>query len=179
MSENERNALIDQLYKDYYKDVCEHCLKMINYESRLTSFVEDCVQEAFVRLMDEIDMLSPDVNRAGWLCNKAWNLLRTHIRSTKKQKRILLKNAVKLYKDPMDVDNEIDEWVQTDAFHEKLKKICQTSSEIEKKVLNSFFVQDESIAETAEKNNLSKNSVRSAIERIRRRIRKNRKSFFE
>jgi|GEM_PF-4707347 len=170
MSDNGRNSLFTKLYRAYYKDVCDYCLTKIRYNDQLAPYVEDCVQDAFVKLMEKIDILSPEVNLSGWLCKTAWYKLLTRIHSAGVQKRIILEHITELYTDPLSVDNEIDEWVKTDAFLEKIDKIYQSSSEIEEKVFNSYFVQNSSIMETATDNNLSKNSVRSAVERIRRRL---------
>ena len=172
MSESEKIALLAQLYEQYYKDACEYCLSKISHDNRLTSFVEDSVQEAFIKLMGKIDTLPPDITLSGWLCKAAWNKFRSRIRSGNKQERIIFENITEFYKDPLVVDNDIDEWVKTDAFWDKVDEICQSSSDIEEKVFNSYFVDDSSILETATDNNLSKNSVRSAIDRIRKRLRK-------
>lgn len=172
MSETQMNSLLEELYQEYYKVVYDHCLHMLGYNERLNHLIDDCVQEAFVTYMLSEKKLRNHPNPVGWLCKTAWNRMRNAIRMTSKDNRIVeeLINDVKVNSGY--IEPAFDLWSNIEAPSSKLTKIDQSLTEIERKVFDSYFLDDLSLDETAAENHISMNSVRSALDRIRKRAKK-------
>lgn len=172
MSEAQLTDLLEELYQKYYRVVYNHCLLMIRHQNRYVHLVDDCVQEAFVTLIHSYPKLTGHPNHVGWLCNAAWNRMRSAIRRTKKDDRKLEKLKHSLKADAAHTESAFDRWINKEESLFQLEKIYQTLTGIERKVYDSYFVDELSLNETAEENDISRNSVRSAIDRIRKRARR-------
>lgn len=178
MSEHEANRIMENLYENYYELIINFCMKNIGNESRFIPLIEESVHEAFFAFIENYAKLANHPNKAGWLYLKAWNLVRSGIRTTKNHEHIIMEIAFARLNDPKVLESAIDEWLQSDEFNSEIERIHKTLTDIEKPVFDSYFIEDKSMEETAKLNGLSNNSVRAAIERIRKRTRKNHKEYF-
>lgn len=178
MSGTQMTDLLEELFQKYYKIIYNHCLSMIQYQDRFTHLIDDCVQEAFVAYMLSYSKLQGHPNHVGWLCSAAHNRLRSAMRTVKKDERKAKALASTLETDVPYAESAFERWISSEETLLQLEKIYTTLTCIERKVYDSYFSDDLSLSETAEINNISGNSVRSAVERIRKRAKKG-KTFFE
>ena len=172
MSEAQMSSLLEELYQKYYRTVYNHCLIMIRYQKRFADLIDDCVQEAFITFILSYSKLAKHPNHVGWLCNAAWNRMRSVIRRVRKDDKKL-----KILVNSMKNDTNQIEWA-FEQLHSKeeslfyLDKIYRTLTDIERTVFDDYFLNNLSLNETAKKSDISRNSVRSAVDRIRKRARK-------
>jgi len=179
MSENEESRVLDQLFEKHYSAVLKSCLSKVHYQSRFASFAEDAAQEAFLLLVKRYHKIKNHSDLKGWLCAVAWNKLRENIRTTWTHEQVIDNFGKETIGDGVEAfENEIDQWLQSEAFSSEISKIYLTLTEIEKPIFKDYFVEDNSMEETAVKSGLSINTVRSGIERIRKRFRKKDKNIF-
>ena len=180
MSESEKNRELKSLYEKYFKTVYRYCLSKINYQQCFVPLAEDCANEAFIRLMQEYEKYKDHPKKSLWLCEKAWNLMRSEIRSARNREEKLKKvyKAVPEW-NPTIAEHWFEEWFQKEEFDFAVKQICQTLTAIEKQVFDSYFIKRNSLAETAGENEISENSARAAIKRIRTKLKKKYHKIFK
>ncbi len=169
MSAISRNEAVVDLFARYYKIVYHQCLVKLHFDSRFTHLVDDCIQEAFVIFLISYDKLCDHPNPAGWLCNTAWNRLRSEIRKTNRHLQKLSEIAEMEKGAPSEMEAALERWADQDIALETVAAICSILTQKEQTIYQSYYVEDLSLAETARKNDLSPNAVRSAISRIKKR----------
>jgi len=179
MSERERQLIVDKLFDEYHIAVKNHCLNKLDRTSPFISSVDDYVQRAFLTLYEQYDEVVNHPNLIGWLNNAAWNCFRDDLRANHNHERIIKDKGHLIPGAVVTVKMGIEAWLDNDTLECFIKQILLMLTVLEKTVFNSYFIEDYSMAETAEKNGLSLNAVRSAIDRIRKRIRKAGKEFFD
>lgn len=171
MQDTPKNGAVTDLYCRYNKIIYNHCLIMAGYEERYISLIDDCIQEAFVVFLLDYDKLSTHPNHVGWLCTAAWNRLRTQIRKTNGHDQKIQEMGSLEQVAISDVDEALDRWMNREEARSQIAAIHAILTAQERAVYRSYFVDDLSLAETAQITGLSANSTRSAIERIRKRAR--------
>ena len=165
-----------ELLEKYYSSVYKYCYYQIGYQERYASMIDDSVQDAFIKFAECYQSLDSSVNHLGWLRIAAWNRLRTMIRTEKDRAIKLRKVAIELAgPNPESIETDFDIWNNNESASYQIEKIYKTLTELEKKVFQHYFVEELDIDETAKSSKISRNAVRSAVERIRRRVR--RKNF--
>ena len=164
-----RDETVADLFNRYYKIVYNQCLVKMNFDNRFIHIVDDCIQETFVIFLISYDKLCDHPNPAGWLCNTAWNRLRSEIRKTTHRVKKLYEIAEMEQVNPSEVEAVLDRWANQNMAIETIAAIHSILTQKEQEIYQSYFVEDLSLAETARKNSISPNSVRSAIGRIRKR----------
>ncbi len=167
---DERNQLIEDSYNQYYQIIYHFCLSKINYQTQFACQIEDCIQDAFVMFAMSYETLASHPNPAGWLCHAAWNKLRTKIRNNNSRRKKLEDEAA-LLAPSSEAQNAIERWLSQEENRHKLTALYALLTDTEQAVYQRYFVDDLSLADTTAKTGLSENSVRSAIERIRKRAR--------
>lgn len=172
MSESQVNDILARLYEDYYRIVYNYCLMKINFQMRFSHVADDCVQDAFIEYMLSYTKLQEHPNPVGWLCETAWNRMRSAIRKSKREDLKLDEMGQHLDADTLQIESAFERWLNKEESVFQLEKIYHALTDIERKVFDSYFVDDLSMEKAAEENGISKNSVRSAVDRIRKRVRK-------
>ena len=49
---NEKDKFLSELYEQYYARLKNYCLIIFQYDPRLVSFADDCVQETFIKALE-------------------------------------------------------------------------------------------------------------------------------
>ncbi len=167
----ERNTRLEFLYRKYYDVVYRHCLPLVDYDCSYYPLVEDCVQDAFLQAVEDYEEYKDYQNPIGWIIHVAQNKVKSQYRDELRHN-----NAISSFHQTESVDTAFSiESVDTSFIRqesiEMITNIYQSLSEQEKKVFIAYFLNDMSQKETSVATNLSQNSVRAAIGRIRKRAR--------
>ncbi len=167
----ECNTLLDSLYRKYYDVVYHHCLPLVDYDCSYYPLVEDCIQDAFLQAVEDYEQYKDYQNPIGWIIRVAQNKVKSQYRDELRHNRAVSSFYQIESADTAFSIDSIDVFL---ARHETIKMIVdiyRTLPEHEKKVFIAYFFNDLSQKETCAVTNLSDNSVRAAIQRIRKRAR--------
>lgn len=169
--QNERNKLLEQLYKEHYDSVFRLCASITRNDRRLHPLIEDCVQEAFIKAIIHYDEFKDYNNPVGWICVVAINRLKSELRKeSNRQKTVFLLPLRECESTAFSHDN-VEQMIRQEAILQKLLDIYNMLTEHEKLVFEEYFINGKKMQKVADDTGLSINSVRSAINRIRKRAR--------
>lgn len=167
----ECNTLLEFLYRKYYDTVYRHCLPLVEYDPSYYPLIEDCVQDAFLQAVEDYDKYKDYKNPIGWIIRVAQNKVKSQYRDELRHS-----NAISPFIQTEGADvafsvESVDTFFVREENIEMIANIYQSLSEQEKKVFIAYFLNDMSQKETSDATNLSQNSIRAAIGRIRKRAR--------
>ena len=171
MSDIERNALIEELYEQYYDKLVLHCMTMVGYRPELLPMAEECVQEVFYLALKRHQRLHDHPDVEGWLfrcCNnRMHNMLFTYFLRSKKHAYSSDEETSPELADPYDSFLGFEE---NQAFYGCIDRIHSLLLENENEIFDSYFLQGYTIDEIAVHYGKSKSSIKSTIYRIRKRL---------
>ncbi len=171
MSEQER--LICELYNKYYALLKNYCISLFHYDPSLTALAEDCVQDAFYKALTHPEDILKAPNPCAWLVkcckNNCYAVLRRKVLV-----RRLLGKPIPLEENTeiQDVTDSLIRWLCQYQAMEQLKELQASLTPLEKSVFDSYYLNNMSVAETAEYNGIAFYSVKGALDRIRSKAKK-------
>ena len=173
MQTDSRSDMLDALFAQYYGDVYRACNAYVNNNGRFRECVEESVQEAFVLAWIYYDDLRNHPSPIGWIVSAATNRLRSEVRNVRKRDKASIP-VEKMSESKTDdfTQAAIDRWLDREAASRNIEMIYAVLSPLEQRVCKSYFIDSLSMNETAAENQLSINSVRAAVERIRKRAKR-------
>lgn len=175
---HERNALLEQLYIQYYDVVYRQCLPIVSFNPRYYLLVEDCVQEAFLQAVIDYDEYKDYKNPIGWIIRVAQNKVKSKHRDELRHAKVI---------SPLQPGQSEDMAFSVDAVEkdlarceviENIVRIYHMLTDHEKTVFIAYFLNDMSLKETSEETGLTENSIRAAVKRIRKRARSTKEKNF-
>lgn len=168
-----RASALDELFLKYYDDVFRACNAYVRNNQRFRGCVEESVQEAFVLAWIHYEKLQNHPSPIGWIATAATNRLRSEVRKVRKRDKVSTPFEEMDERNTDEFKQEaIDRWLDQEAASNNITLIYAVLSPLEQRVCKSYFIDNLSISATAETNRISTNSVRSAIERIRKRAKR-------
>lgn len=168
---DDRNRLLEELYTKHYDSVYRFCLVVAEFNPCFYPLIEDCIQDAFVKAILHYEKFEGFENQAGWLARVAGNRVRDEIRKERNRLRVISSRIRCKSEDMAFSDGEIDRALELKDLREEIIRIYNMLTDLEKRVFWSYFMEDKQIAEVASDNELSTNSVRAAVKRIRSKAR--------
>lgn len=174
MIDPERNKIMEMLYAEHYDELVLKCLAVIHYAPEMRTFVEECVQDTFLKAIAEYDDLQshPDISR--WLFLTCYNHMRNirHVYYHRSKKHKFSFDAYPGIEiaDPIDAFRKFDEG---EEYADCLKRIYTLLFEKEKSVFDDYFIHHESLDNISKHTGKTKSAVKSMIYRIRRRLERN------
>lgn len=172
MSRSQEGDLFEYFYKKYHGVVFHHLMAQIGYKTEFIPVIEECVQDAFIKMIVHYNNIRDKNKVCQWLCTVARNTLLSELRKQKKHTDVLprLRKAESAAQDAY--ENAQERFLSLDEHRYKIQKLKDTFTSIEHDIYDKYFVQENSLAETSEKTGKSLNSVRSALHRMRKRYKK-------
>lgn len=171
------NAHLDRLYQEHYKTIFRYCAAYVKNAPQYQQLIEDCVQDAFVKAVIHYDEFKNYKNPAGWIAITDRNQLRDALQKKSNQTRLVASYTDITNEETAFSHTPIDNAIKREEIILCLSNIYSDLTDIEKTVFREYFIEDKSMHATAESSGLSLNSVRSGINRIRKRARKHRNLF--
>ena len=166
----EQSEFLEGIAKNYEEMLFRYCFKCMNYNSKLLPYVPDIVQEVYLKASIHVEVLMHHKNIPGWLKKSCHFSLLNMLRNIRNGREILYPTIEKLHKllHPEQITiNECDDTVTLEEVIDAAETIL---SEEDQAIFNSYFLDDLSTIETARQNNMSYDTVRGRISRIRKKI---------
>lgn len=175
-----RNELLEELYVKYYDSALRMCFAMVEYDHCRYPLVEDCVQDAFFKAITHYDEFKNYKNPMGWICIAAANCLKSELRKENRRRKTVVPLAFDECESTAFFRNDIEDMLHEEDVIQKLSAIYEMLTEHEKVIFEEYFINGKQMQKVSEDTGFSLNSVRSAVNRIRKRARsiKNLSIFF-
>ncbi|WP_461811512.1 RNA polymerase sigma factor [Faecalimonas sp.] len=168
---DDRNKILELLYAECYDSVFRYCLAVADFNPRYYSLIEDCIQDAFIKTITHYKEFKGYQNKTGWIARVASNRLKEEIRKEQNHQKVISAHIEDMGQSMAFSINEIEKKIDTNENRDEILRIYRMLSERERRVFVSFFLEEKRIKEVAADSNLSLNSVRAAIKRIRNKAR--------
>lgn len=168
---NERNEVLEQLYEEHYDSVFRLCASIVRNDRRLYPLIEDCVQDAFVKAINHYDEFKDYKNPVGWICVAATNHLKSELRKETNRRKTVFPLVLEECESTAFFRNDVEEMLNREVVVQKLSEIYEMLTEHEKVVFEEYFINGKQMQQVADDIGFSQNSVRSAVNRIRKRAR--------
>lgn len=170
--DQQRDEFIESLYREYYADLKRYSYHYFRHDSKFTPYIEDCIQETFAKATANYENLKMHKNIIGWLVktcgNELCECLRKHTRHRKHfegQIRIDAESA------SSDLD-DLERWIRQHDAAAEIQKIYQALTPLEQTVFSAYYVNNQSLKETAAEHGMTENAVHCSAKRIRQKAKK-------
>lgn len=174
MTDPEYAAVLETLYTQYYDDLVLHCLSVVHYAPEMRAYVEECVQDTFLKAVARYARLKNHPDLRGWLFVTCYNHMRNtrHIFYNREKK-----HAYSIDANPsMEIADLADAFLKMDdedTYSDRMECIYTLLTETEKQVFDDYFIHHSSFEDIAKHTGRSKRAVESVLYRIRKRLGKN------
>ena len=168
-----RDQRVEQLYRQYSLKLFKMCDKYVGYDRRYSDLIEDCIQETFFALANELDRLGDHPSIEGWLVvtcqHRLWNALEDD-----RQRRKYTDLSVDPMADniPLPAASDIDRWIDDETAVYEKERILSLLNEHQQVVFLRYTDGGYKVEEIADETGMSKSAVKSIMARIRRKIKK-------
>lgn len=168
---NNKDNLFDRLVQKHYNRIYQFCLYRLAQD---TFTAEDCTQEVFILLYQNLEKLESPEKIDGWLYKTADHLVkRAYIKAAKEKKRIQSIDAddgysvynMLLYEE----DYDFEAAAQKDA-DQCFQTIFKALTDAEIRIWNLYYRQRKPLREVSEILGLSESAVKSRVSRLKRKI---------
>ncbi len=167
------SSFIVQLYNDYSEELHRYCAMQFHFSATYMSYVDDIVQEVFIKAYKDQMELVNHPNQMGWLCITCRNMCISIIRRERRRQEIVGRMV------PMDDCHEyaqrlddIMRWLERQEDQEVLLALKQTLTPVEVRVYESYYERGNSDRETADALGMTLVAVRGVLQRIRNKAKK-------
>ncbi len=176
---NENDKLLSELYEQYYARLKNYCLIIFQYDPRLVSFADDCVQETFIKALEHKKKVASAPSAYAWLAKCCRN---TCI-SMQRRRTILFHKIGKQVafdetNEHPDSTDSIIRWLYQYQAKELLAEIYAQLTPLEQAIFYDYFQNKMSTDQVAVHNSTSIYSVKGALQRIRKKAQKVLREFY-
>lgn len=167
----DRDTILDAAFRQYHNSLKRYCYRLIKYDRKYFSTVDDCVQEAFYRATLHFDLFIASPNPYGWLAVCCQNYYRDFFRKKQRRSRIVgvsvALSACAEISDPHDI---LARWYARREAQDTIDELFRQLTPLEKQVFHDYFEDKMSMQAVAVKRGTTFNCVRGAVERIRKKL---------
>lgn len=164
------DAIFHQLYEEYHQDV----FKFLIYYTRSRDLAEDLVHEVYLRVLRSYQTFKGESTEKTWLFSIAKNVAIDHFR----KQTVRRKHAVDYFdweKDGLTSKQPLpDEFILLNEQMKELLNALETCKEDQKLVIHLRYLQEMSVAETADILNWTESKVKTtqhrAIKALQRKL---------
>ncbi len=164
---------IEKLFFQYHDTLQYFCMVYFP-ESQYLSCVDDCIQEVFLAAYKKRKKLMLHSNPYAWLKNACKKQCKVMMRDKNRHAKILQKYC----NHEESVKDDVLAWLKQNHAIEQLMVLESQLTDTEKKIYQSYFLNDQSACKSAQENETSEAAVRGAIQRIRKKASKLEMIFF-
>lgn len=174
VNECERNILLEKLYEQYYDALVLRCKRYTAYKPEAKDMIEDCVQDVFLKVIQNYRKLVNHPNLTGWLFRACENRMKNlaHTQSVRARKHAFSIDA-QASPEIVDVVRAFQRYDDMAEYTECISRIYELLLDEERLVFNDYFLQNMSAKEVAERHNTTEGGAKSMIYRIRKKIKHN------
>lgn len=169
MDDRGRNFL-EMLYNQYHKRLFSFCAWNLKKRPDLLHYADDYVQETFLDAIKHKTELMGSDNVAGWLYRNCKKRCDAAIKRYDRRRKILRYPVpIETVPDLPDVSDAVIQWFCITETEETIQMLRERLTTLEYKVFNAYFLERLSLRATAARCDASVDSVRGAIQRIRKK----------
>lgn len=164
-------TFLEMLYKQYHQRLFSFCAWYIRRRPGLLHNADDFVQETFLDAIEHKTELMTSSNVVGWLYINCKKRCDSAIKRYDRRRKIL-NNPISIddVPDLPDTSDAIIQWFCLTEAEETIHMLQERLTVLEKKIFNSYFLESLSLKVTAAQCDVSIDSVRGAIQRIRKKV---------
>lgn len=167
-----RNAFIDDLYCKNYVILKGFAIQHFKNDSRFAPYIEDCIQETFMKATANYEKLLTHESPTAWLLHVCYNELCSFPRKYARYRKHFAGMAQIDVESAASDSDDLDRWIRQNDAIESIEMLYQALTPIEKNVFNDYYVDEKSMKETAFKHKTTENAVHSAAKRIRKKAKR-------
>ena len=161
---------IEDLYLEYSPKLYSVCWQVVGYDSQYDDLIDDCVQETFVTLTNQLKSLYDHPSIEGWLVVTCRHRLFSELKKNKKYSAFLIDRELDDVPNPLPSD--IDQWIDDETVGSKKEQVLSLLNDRQKTVFLKYTDGCHSVKEMASETGMSESAIRSVMTRIRKKIRK-------
>lgn len=177
MVEDERkHEFIEALYREHYGDLKRFSYHYVHSDAKFIPFIEDCIQETFVKATINYRKLITHNNVIGWLVKTCRNELSMCMRKYLRYHKHFGNNVEIDVESAEALNDDLDRWIRRHDAEGELRCIYMALTPLEQRVFEDFYTNDLSLKETADKQGMTENAVHCSAKRIRHKARQIAKS---
>ena len=155
------DSKLQAAYTKYYSSIYKFCLSRLKDDS---SYVEDCVQEAYVVLYNRLLSGEEIEYTQAFLYKTASNLIKKHFAQLRKeQNNISLEDIKELQDFSVDIDDRL-------SFEEYSRMISDALNDTDSEIFSMRYIEELKIEDIAERLGLTIPNVTTRLSRMRGRI---------
>lgn len=167
---DEETEFLAEIAAKYYDMLEKYCGRCVSYNPKYMSMIPDLIQETFLKAVENASVLRQHENIPGWLKKSCHFSLLNTLRSIRMSREVLYPAIDKLRQLELAHGENENVWNDKITLKEVLTAVQSVLSEDEQIIFNDYFLDNLSTAETARRNNLTYDTVRGRISRIRKKL---------
>ena len=168
----EKKNLAESLWREhepYIRKFCEYKLQ------NMPDYIDDCVQEVFLALLNALKNKKEIAYPKAYLTKIALNKINDIYKAEDKRKKTII--SLEDVNEAVDFDFSVTEEKWEEEAEKHLEKILSTLTDSEKKLIEDFYIKKIRQKELAKQMNISENTLRQQIFRLKRKVIKEIKKF--
>ncbi len=158
-------------HEAYIKKFCEYKL------SSKPDYIDDCIQEVFLALINALKSEKQIEHPKAWLTKVASNKIKDIYENEKKKNLNTVPFEDEYVKQSTDFDYSFTEEISSEQVERNFKKIINSLTEKEKQLIEDFYIKKTKQKDLANQMNISENTLRQQVFRLKRKIIKELKNF--
>lgn len=162
--------IVEEWFVAYHDVLVYLCMRYFMYQSQFIPFVDDCIQEVFLRALRKADKLVAHPNPYGWLANACKKQCKSIMRK-KAIRRNIVGEAVP-YDEQINLpslQDDITRWINKEDTSQLLHAVFDKLTPSEQIVYSEYFEKEKTAPEIASEQGTSVTAIRGAIQRIRKK----------
>ena len=167
---DEETRFLSDIAERYYDMLEKYCCRCVSYNPKYLPMIPDLIQETFLKAAENAQVLRQHENIPGWLKKSCHFSLLNTLRSIRMSREVLYPAIDKLRQLELAHGENENVWSDKITLQEVLTAVQTVLTEDEQIIFNDYFLDNLSTAETAQRNNLSYDTVRGRISRIRKKL---------
>ena len=172
MNNEQRILLVEELYHQYYPRLDQYCRRYVGYNHAFDPLIEDCIQEVFLELDKEIEILQQHPALEGWIMTTCKHRLMTSLDKDRRRNKFVAFSIDDSYSEiPDPAPSAIDKWADQEDARESIARVLSILNDRERQIVQDYFVNHMSASDIAQKEGTTVSAVKSVIARIRQKLR--------
>lgn len=172
MNAERKTQIIEELFNQYYQRLDRYCQRFVGYNHSYDSLVEDCIQEVFFELSNEIELLQNHPAIEGWIMMTCKHRLMTSLDKERRRNKHAAFSIDDSYTDiPDPSPTLIDAWADQEEAKEGIARVLSILNNREQQIVQDYFIDHLPLQDIADKEGTTVSAVKSVIARIRQKLR--------
>lgn len=159
-----------RIYTENHARLVSYCRSLLLHDPKYQSQAEEIVQEVYIAAWEQRETLAGHPNAVGWLMTSCKHRCQSMVRRDLNRRDILGRQVE--YNEKLALLQQQDailRWLDTMEAREQLAELQKQLTPLEQSVFDTYFVQGNSMKETAARLERKMDAVNDAVRRIRKK----------